>query len=85
MAACSLGDRNATRLHGVTSQETVTLTFPVVRTSVFVDDVKNCQISRICGDVKIGVVICHLYILVALNNINTCLLSDHLFQKLLGD
>jgi hypothetical protein len=46
VAACSLGDRNATRLQGVTSPETATLTFTAVRTSVFVDDVKKCQISR---------------------------------------
>jgi len=46
VAACSLGDRNATRLQGATTQETVALTFPAVRTSVFVNDVKDCQISR---------------------------------------
>jgi len=32
VAAYSLGDRNATRLQGVTSQEIVTLTFTAVRT-----------------------------------------------------
>jgi len=46
VAACSMGDRNATRLQGVTSRETVTLTFTTVRTPVFVDEEKNCQISR---------------------------------------
>ena len=38
-----------------------------------------------CSDVLIGVVICDRYIVVDLNNINACLLSDHLFQKLLDD
>jgi choline kinase len=72
VAGCSIGDRNATILQGLTSRETVTLTFTAVRTSVFVDEVKNCQISR-------ATTLPHNYANV--RNVSSCCFTEDMVSK----